>query len=269
MTMDHKTHSFSFQDCSALIVGGTSGIGKATALQLARSGVPRIAVVGRSPDRGMKARDAIREAGPAAQVHFIQGDAQQLEQARRIVAEAQERLDGIDILVTCTSDPGRYTPMPLQDVREEDIVPTLLSVASTSMIMSRLAVPAMYERGRGVIINVASDAAKVPTPGEAILGAGMAAIALFSRTLAMEAKRFGVRVNALTPSLVSGTPTTQGVQADGFSAKLFRQIEKMANSGLGVCTPEDLAAMAVFLASPEAARITGQVISVNGGISAG
>lgn len=256
-----------FSESGALIVGGTSGVGLATATQLARKGIRDIAIVGRNAERGETARQAVLSAVPTAKVHFIQGDANQLDQASRITSEASAKLGSIDILVNCTVDMSRYTPNPLHQIPLEDIQAILLSVTSAPMLMSRLVLPLMRERQGGVILNVASDAAKVPTPGETILGAAMAAITVFSRTLAMEAKRFGVRVNALTPSLIGGTPTAHHVQSGGFSAKLFAQIENMAS--LGVCVPDDLAAMIVFLASPEAARVTGQVISVNGGISAG
>jgi NAD(P)-dependent dehydrogenase (short-subunit alcohol dehydrogenase family) len=116
------------------------------------------------------------------------------------------------------------------------------------------------------IINIASDAGKVPTPGESVIGGAMAAITMFSRTLAMEAKRRHIRVNAITPSLVNNTLTFKRVTEDGFSAKLFAKAIKAAH--LGVTEPEDVAALIAFLASDDAKRITGQVISINGGISA-
>jgi NAD(P)-dependent dehydrogenase (short-subunit alcohol dehydrogenase family) len=94
----------------------------------------------------------------------------------------------------------------------------------------------------------------------------MAAIVMFTRALAMEAKRDGIRVNVLTPSLIVGTPTGDRVLAEGFSKKLFTKASTMAH--LGVAEPDDLAGLIVFLARPEASRLTGQAISVNGGISA-
>ena len=125
----------------------------------------------------------------------------------------------------------------------------------------------MMEREGGCVINVASDAGKVATPGEAVIGAGMAAIIQFTRGLAIEGKRNGIRANTLTPSLVEGTPLTDRLMEEGrFSAKLFAKARPMAH--LGATYPEDLAAMALFLASPEAAKVTGQAISINGGISA-
>jgi len=148
-----------------------------------------------------------------------------------------------------------------------DLAPLLAQVALAPMYMARAVLPLMREQRSGVILNMASDAAKVPTPGETIIGAAMAAIVMFSRTLALEAKRDGIRVNVLTPSLIAGTATAERVQKEGFSAKLFAKAASLAH--LGVAEPDDLAALIVFLASPQARRITGQVISVNGGISAG
>lgn len=256
-----------YNESSVLITGGTSGVGLASAIQFARAGVPRIGLVGRNAERGEQARQAVLAACPDAKVSFFQGDANDLAQAQRVVEQAQAALGSIDVLLNSTMDMSRYTPEPLINLDAADIGPTMLSVVLAPMHMSRLVLPQMKAQRGGVILNVASDAAKVPTPGETILGAAMAAICVFSRTLAMEAKRFGVRVNCLTPSLIGGTPTAAHVQKGGFSAKLFAQVESMAS--LGVCTPDDLAAMIVYLGGPQAGKLTGQVISVNGGISAG
>jgi NAD(P)-dependent dehydrogenase (short-subunit alcohol dehydrogenase family) len=118
----------------------------------------------------------------------------------------------------------------------------------------------------GSIICIASDAAKVATPGEVAIGAAMAAIVMFCRGLAIEAKRSGIRVNCLTPSVVRNTPFYDMLMADPFAGRLFAKAERLAM--LGVAEPEDLGALVAFLASPAAARLTGQTISINGGISA-
>lgn len=133
------------------------------------------------------------------------------------------------------------------------------------MLLTRIVLPYLQEQCGGSIITIASDAAKVPTPGEAALGGAMAAIVMFTKVAALEAKRNGVRVNVLTPSLIAGTTTAANVLSDGFSKRLFEKAASQAH--LGVAEPEDLAAMAVFLGGPAAARVTGQTISVNGGVS--
>ncbi|WP_428311886.1 SDR family NAD(P)-dependent oxidoreductase [Hydrocarboniphaga sp.] len=254
----------SYSDSSVVIAGGTSGVGLATALQLVDAGVRRIALLGRNAERGDVARRVVLARAPEANVVFVAADASKIDQAARAVDEAKSKLGSIDVLINSTI--GLYTPEPLQKIALEDIEPILLATMLAPMLMSRLVLEPMRERGGGVILNMASDAAKVPTPGETILGAGMAGIVVFSRTLAMEAKRHGIRVNAITPSLIEGTPTAARVQKEGFSAKLFERVAALAD--LGVCTPEDLASLLVFLSGPGASKLTGQTISVNGGISA-
>lgn len=96
--------------------------------------------------------------------------------------------------------------------------------------------------------------------------AAMAAIAMLCRALAVGAKRNGIRVHYLTPSIVRDTPLYHMLMADPFAGKLFAKAESLAQQG--VVSPDDLAALVVFLSSPAAARLIGQTISVNDGISA-
>jgi NAD(P)-dependent dehydrogenase (short-subunit alcohol dehydrogenase family) len=123
----------------------------------------------------------------------------------------------------------------------------------------------MLARGGGAIVSFASDAARIATPGEAVLGGALAANVMFIKTLALELGRQNIRLNAVTPSITRGTKTYDRVMASGFSKKLFEKAESRAR--LGVASAENVAPMAVFLASPLASHITGQVVSVNGGIS--
>jgi 2-hydroxycyclohexanecarboxyl-CoA dehydrogenase len=148
----------------------------------------------------------------------------------------------------------------------DDIARILIGQALPPMLATRAVLPIMQSQGGGSIVNIASDAAKVPTPGESVLGGAMAAIVMFTRVTAIEAKRNGVRVNAVTPSLIEGTATAANVLSDGFSKSLFEKASAQAH--LGVAQPSDLADLIVFLGGPSSARLTGQTISVNGGISA-
>ena len=264
MTEETAFRAKTLEESRIVIVGGTSGVGLAAARQFAAARARGIALIGRNAERGAKAVAAVREASPRANVVFSQGDSVNVASATRAFERAVEALGGIDVLINTTA--ASYVPKLLFRTEVVDIEPMLVQQALAPMIMSRLALPRMRDQKSGVIINVASDAAKTPTPGESVIGAAMAAIVTFSRTLAMEAKRDGVRVNALTPSLIGGTDVYDRIMADPFSAKLFSNAAKLAH--LGVAQPDDLAAMMVFLASPAAARLTGQAISINGGISA-
>jgi len=142
----------------------------------------------------------------------------------------------------------------------------VLSQVMPHLLLARVVMDGMRERGRGAIVNIASDAGKLTTPGESVIGGMMAAIIMFSRTLAIEAKRSGIRVNCVTPSIIEGTLTHDTVMGGEFSGKLFAKAKEMAQ--LGVVNAEEMAELIVFLASPAAAKLTGQAISLNGGISA-
>ncbi|MFC9553375.1 SDR family NAD(P)-dependent oxidoreductase [Rhodococcus sp. NPDC056960] len=252
------------KDCGALVVGGTAGIGLATAVGLAEAGAPRVMIVGRSAERGRAAQERISSVNPSCAVTFLSADATTLDGAVYIASAAERILGGVDILVSTTAPDVR--PELFANIPTDDIARTFNQLALPSMYLASEIVPHMTARKGGVIINVASDAAKTATPGESVIGAAKAAIVMFSRTLAIEAKRNGIRVNVLTPSLVNGTGSTERITSDGFSAKLFAKAAQQAH--LGVPESEDLAALAVFLTSPAARRLTGQAISVNGGISA-
>lgn len=249
---------------SVLIVGGTSGVGLATARRFAADLATRVTIAGRDPARGEAARAALDAECPAAGVALVTGDANRAEDAGRIVAETLQLRGRIDTLVVATV--GAALPDLLADIPNGRIAEDLMQQALGPMLMARAVLPAMRARQSGTIITVASDAGKVATPGETIIGAAMAAIIMFSRTLAMEAKRDGIRVNCVTPSLIRGTATHDRIFAHPFAARLFEKAARMA--ALGVAETADLAALIHFLASPAAARITGQAISVNGGISA-
>lgn len=246
-----------------LVTGGTSGIGLASVHRFAGSAT-RIVINGRNAARAEAACSAVRAAHPEVDISFVAADLSTHDGVRALYDRAMDRLGGtIDVLVNSA---GGALPPTLFHQNDLEMIDSVLRLWFASTVYScRLALPNMTDGGS--IVNVASDAAKVPTPGEAVIGGAMAGIAMFSRTLAMEAKRRRIRVNVVTPSLVQNTMTYGTVMSTEFSAKLFGKAVKAAH--LGLCEPDDVAAMIVFLSSPQASKITGQVVSVNGGISAG
>jgi 2-hydroxycyclohexanecarboxyl-CoA dehydrogenase len=251
-----------FAGCGIAVLGGTAGVGLETASQFVEQGA-RVVLLGRNDERGAAACEKVRLRASGAEVGFVRVDATEPDDTLRAEQECRALLGSIDVLVNTTgpSDhPRLLHTIPIQTVKQrinEIILPPLH--------MMHAALPAMRARGTGSIISVASDAAKVATPGETLVGAAMAAIVMYSKAAALEVKREGVRINVLTPSLISDTPGAALIGSDPFSAKMFEKATAMAH--LGVASPADLAAMTLFLASPAAARITGQTISINGGIS--
>ncbi|WP_221633972.1 SDR family NAD(P)-dependent oxidoreductase [Nocardioides luti] len=250
-----------------VIAGGSSGIGYSSAERFIKAGVRRIALLSKDPGRGADARNRLLALPTASvgdmQVHHVPFDATDTSSVEDAVGEAHQLLGGLDAMVNSISSP--YTPELLFKTSLHDIPAILAAQAIPPMLLSRAALPYLTEGGGGSIVNVASDAAKAATPGETVLGAAMAAITMFTRTLAAEGKRNGIRANILTPSLIAGTPTTDRAMSGGFSKKLFEKAAPLAN--LGVASADDQGALVVFLCGPGAARLTGQAISVNGGIS--
>jgi len=253
-----------YSEMSALVTGATGGIGFEIAAQLAEAGVPRVAFNGRNVEKGEEALKRLRARIPGCDFHFISADPRIYEEASAMVDEAVAALGALDVLVT--SIPGHLSPQPFHQVPPEAFDEQMQSHFGSVIYTCRAALPHMMKRQGGTIINLASDAAKIATPGEALQGALKAAVVMFSRTLALEAARDGLRVHAITPSIVRDTSAYQRVMASDFSQKLFAKAE--AKAKLGVVKPSDIAPLAVFLAGPLSARMTGQAISVNGGISA-
>jgi 2-hydroxycyclohexanecarboxyl-CoA dehydrogenase len=253
-----------FSGCGVAVLGGTAGVGLETAGQFAEQGA-RVVLLGRNHDRGAAACGRVRQRASGAEVGFVQVDATDPDDTLRAEQECRAVLGSIDVLVNTTgpSDhPRLMHTIPIQSIQQR-----IDEIMLPPLHMTHAALPAMRANGKGSIISVASDAAKVATPGETLVGAAMAAIVMYSKAAALEAKRDGVRINVLTPSLISDTPGAALIGSDPFSAKLFEKAAAMAH--LGVASPADLAAMTLFLASAAAARITGQTISINGGISVG
>lgn len=252
------------KDCTALLTGSATSIGFEIAAQLAEAGVPRIMLNGRKADEGAEACRRLAERAPGVDVRFTEADVATIEGATRLADATAEAFGGIDILVTSIG--GVLSPRPFHQIPLDMMVPIVQSHMMSALYVCHAALPHMIAREGGTIINLSSDAGKSPTPGECVIGAAKAGIIMFSRTLSLEVSRHGIRVHCLTPSIVRDTKAYDKVMSEEFSGKLFSKAE--ARARLGVVTPGDIAPTAVFLASPAAAKMTAQTISVTGGISA-
>lgn len=249
-------------ECGVAILGGTAGVGFESAAQFAEAG-SRVIIMGRDDARGAASCARLLARVPGASVFFVRVDATDADDVVRAEAEARAILAAIDVLM-CTTGPS-HPPQLLHEIPIGEIMPRINEITRPPLHMMAAALPAMRAAGGGSIITVASDAAKVATPGETLVGAAMGCIIQFARAAALEEKRRGIRINVLTPSLIADTPGAALIDSSPFAAKLFQKAASQAH--LGVADASDLAAMALFLASPAARRITGQAISVNGGIS--
>jgi len=231
---------------TALVTGGTSGIGKAAAFKLAQHGAI-VVVHGRDVGRGAQVVEEIERLG--GQARFVGADLRD----PTAIAHLAEEVGRIDILVN-NAGSSWFGPTNELDIATYDQLFDG-NVRSAYLLTAALA-PAMAEHGSGVIINLASMAATVGLPGGAAYSATKAALVAMTRSWAAEYGASGVRVNAVAP----GPVFTEGAKATDALAKttLLNRAAK----------PEEVAETIVFLASPRAAYITGATIAVDGGRTA-
>jgi NAD(P)-dependent dehydrogenase (short-subunit alcohol dehydrogenase family) len=248
---------------TALITASTSGIGLKTAEIMARSGAKAVLINGRTEAAGLKAAAELKSIAPDTDVHFVAADMTIPAEVAGLFRIAREKMGRLDIFVHANPGIGAFGPFAAQE--EEAIHNAASSLFGGFPTACHHALPLMKASGGGAIVAITSDAAKLATPGETLIGGAYAGIVMFAKTLGLEEAKNNIRVNVVTPSLVQGTLTYARIQANPVARKVFAKAEQRAR--LGIPSPENVAPVIVFLASPLASHISGQVVSVNGGIS--
>lgn len=240
---------------TALVTGGTSGIGLATARKLAQLGV-HVLLVGRNAERGNKAVDEIRAGRGKAD--FISSDLHGASSAREVAKKAVELGDGhVDILI---NNAGIYPFGPTHEMTEEQFDQVFsLNVKAAYFLVAELA-PLMADRGKGAIVNLSTMVADYGAPGMSLYGSSKAAINLLTKTWAAEYGPKGVRVNAVSP----GPTRTEGTDAMGEG---LEQLAAQAPAGRPA-TADEIAEAIVFLATDRASFIHGAKLAVDGGRTA-
>jgi 3-oxoacyl-[acyl-carrier protein] reductase len=237
----------------AVVTGGSRGIGKGIAQTLARHGV-RVLIAARGEESARQAVDEIRAAGGTADQ--VTADISIPDDAARIAAAAMEKFGGIDILC---SNAGIFPPKPLRELTAAEIDEVFNVNLRGTMLVVKACVPAMERSGHGRVILTSSITGPITGyPGWSHYGASKAGQLGFMRTAAMELAAAGITVNAVLP----GNIKTEGLADLG--EEYERQMAAAVPLGrLG--TVEDVANTVVFLASDEAAYLTGVAIVVDGG----
>jgi len=240
---------------TALITGGTSGIGRAVANKLAQLGILAL-VVGRNEERGEKTIAEIRAAG--GQADFISSDLRDASSARQVARRAVELGNGhVDILI---NNAGVYPFGSTHETSEElfDKVYSL-NVKVPYFLVAELA-PLMAKRGRGAIVNLSTMVADYGAPGTSLYGSSKAAINLLTKTWTAEYGRSGVRINAVSP----GPTRTEGTDSMGEG---LDQLAAEAPAGRPA-TADEIAEAIVFLATDRSSFIQGAKLAVDGGRTA-
>jgi 2-hydroxycyclohexanecarboxyl-CoA dehydrogenase len=251
---------FELKGKTALVTGGAQGIGKAISATLAAQGA-QVAIGDIDAQIAEATAAAINQAQGKAMA--VQTDVTDMESVTRAVAVIKERFGEIDILV---NNAGWDRMIPFVKTTP-DFWNKVIDINYKGVLNCVYAViQNMVSRNSGKIINIGSDAARVGSTGEAVYAGAKGAVISFSKSLAREVARNQITVNVVCPG-PTVTPMTEQMQVESDFAK--KVLSKMDNiiplKRMG--TPEEIGAAVAFLASDEASFITGQTLSVSGGLT--
>lgn len=252
-----------YADKVVVITGGGTGIGKETA----RAFLNRGASVVLNGRRELKLQEAITELDPTGRhVGYVAGDIGKPDTAKELVRAAVKRFGGLDILV---NNAGIFMPMPFLEHSDRDLHAYLDTILGGTFYTAQAAIPEMKKRGGGAIINTGSmwaTQAIGATPSSAY-SAAKAGVHSLTRNLAIEFAADRIRVNAVAPAVVETPVYNTFLSEEEIEQVLpnFNNFHPLGRNG----QPHDVASAILFLASEEAGWITGIVMPVDGGITAG
>jgi len=253
---------FGLQGKRALVTGGSLGIGKAIALELAREGVD-VAIVARSKDQ-LEATARELEGKTGRRVLPLVADVTSKEQVDRAVAQAAERLGGLHILVNSGSTPGGSATAtgPIETVVDEDLLHDFNVKYVGALRCARAVIPHLKAQGWGRIINISGTNAR------------NGSLVHFTKTLAVQLGRYGITVNCIhpgttrterTPRLLAARAAELGIAADEVEKRDFAHDSPRGNAIGRMVDAAEIAYLAVFLASDKAWAVSGELVVATGG----
>jgi len=248
------------KDKVAIVTGGGGSIGRAICRRLAEAGCI-VGVCDRSGDTAAETVERITNSGGRAFAHVF--DITDYSAVATAVGEFQEQSGLIDILV---NNAGWDRFANFLDTSPEQWT-ELISVNLVGPLnMHHVVVKGMAERGAGRVVNISSDAARVGSSGESVYAACKGGMVAFTKTLARELARQHINLNVVCPG-PTDTPLLHSFAGEGEQGQKVYEALKRAIPFRRLGQPEDVAGIVAFLASDEASFITGQVISVSGGLT--
>ncbi len=237
-----------------LVTGGSRGIGKATVLALAEAGAAVAINYRRAAEAADEVRRAVAKLG--VQANTYKADVSCEEEAKAMLEAVTKDFGGIDILVNNAGITRDKSFLKMTKFMWDEVMGVNLNGV---FHVTRLVLPAMVEAGWGRVINMTSIVGQTGNFGQANYAVSKGGLIAFTMTLAREVARKGVTVNAVAPGFIETDMTKDMTPAALSAVAAMTPIGRLGK-------PEEVAAAVLFLASPQASYITGQVIPVNGGM---
>jgi NAD(P)-dependent dehydrogenase (short-subunit alcohol dehydrogenase family) len=242
-----------------LITGALTGIGRATALAFASEGGARVVVSGRRDDAGQALVTELRALG--AEAEFIRADVRHENDVQNLVDKTVARFGRLDVAVNNAGTEGK--PGPVSEQTAESYAATFDTNVLGVLLSLKHELRVMQAQGAGSIVNLSSTMGHRGAPGASLYTASKHAVEGLTKSAALEAAAFGVRVNAVAPGPIDTA------MLDRFTGNADRKAGLVAGVPLKRAgRPEEIADAIVFLASGKASFISGQIIDVNGGKTA-
>ena len=245
----------------AIVTGAGSGIGRAIALRLAAEGA-RVAVA--DVDEAAAARVADELGAGEGNAMSRRVDVSRAAEVEALVGWVVEQWGGLDVMV---NNAGVGVAATTPDTEEADWDRLMAVNLKGTFLGMKYAIPAIRAAGGGAVVNIASVAALVGVPDRAAYCASKGGVVALTRAAAIDHVAEGVRINCIAPGTVD-TPWVQRITADYADPDAARAAMRARQPHGRLVTPEEIAAMATYLASDEAASVIGAVMVVDGGLSA-